>query len=88
MKENLSRNINKKIFFAELIRRFDVVNRGFAGWNTTNVLAYLPELFAEPSASSPKIEYLVSTEYLWRLYGNLMYTDSTEIFPGDSLGSK
>ncbi|UKZ88296.1 uncharacterized protein TrAFT101_004058 [Trichoderma asperellum] len=42
-----------------LIRRFDVVNRGFAGWNTTNVLKYVPEIFAEPSASSPKIEYLM-----------------------------
>lgn len=48
-----------------------MVNRGFAGWNTTNVLKYLPKIFAEPSASSPKIEYLVSTEYLWRLYDNL-----------------
>lgn len=57
--------------FAELIRRFDVINRGFAGWNTTNVLKYLPKIFAEPSASSPKIEYLVSTENLWRWYDNL-----------------
>lgn len=48
-----------------------MVNRGLAGWNTTNVLKYLPEIFAEPSASSPKIEYLVSTEHLWLFYGNL-----------------
>lgn len=43
-----------------LIRRFDVVNRGFSGWNTANVVKYLPEIFSEPSASSPKIAYLVS----------------------------
>lgn len=48
-----------------------MVNRGFAGWNTTNVLKYLPKIFAEPSASSPKIEYLVSTGNFWRLYDNL-----------------
>ncbi|KAL7939047.1 SGNH hydrolase [Trichoderma chlorosporum] len=42
-----------------LIRRFDVVNRGFSGWNTANVVKYLPEIFAEPSASSPKIAYLL-----------------------------
>ncbi|KAM0253888.1 hypothetical protein ACHAQJ_007120 [Trichoderma viride] len=43
----------------QLIRRFDVVNRGFGGWNTANVVKYLPDLIAEPSASSPKIEYLL-----------------------------
>ncbi|UKZ51938.1 hypothetical protein TrVGV298_005705 [Trichoderma virens] len=42
-----------------LIRRFDVVNRGFSGWNTANVVKYLPEIFSEPSASSPKIAYLI-----------------------------
>ncbi|KAL6823908.1 SGNH hydrolase [Trichoderma camerunense] len=42
-----------------LIRRFDVVNRGFSGWNTANVVKYLPEIFSEPSASSPKIAYLL-----------------------------
>ncbi|KAL6908808.1 GDSL Lipase/Acylhydrolase family protein [Trichoderma evansii] len=42
-----------------LIRRFDVVNRGLAGWNTAGVLKYMPELIVEQSASSAKIEYLV-----------------------------
>lgn len=64
-----------------------MVNRGFAGWNTTNVLKYVPEIFAEPSASSPKIEYLVSTEYLWRLNFNLCIL-TTEKIEDDSLGSK
>ncbi|KAL7789932.1 SGNH hydrolase [Trichoderma ceciliae] len=42
-----------------LIRRFDVVNRGFSGWNTANVVKYLAEIISEPSASSPKIAYLI-----------------------------
>lgn len=72
---------------AGLIRRFDVVNRGFAGWNTTNVLKYLPEIFAEPSASSPKIEYLVSTEYIWCWYGNFCILTRWDCFQLILLGA-
>ncbi|KAK2592476.1 hypothetical protein QQS21_009821 [Conoideocrella luteorostrata] len=42
-----------------LIRRLDVVNRGFSGWNTANAVKYLSEIFPEPVASSPKIKCLV-----------------------------
>ncbi|KAL7820197.1 SGNH hydrolase-type esterase domain-containing protein [Trichoderma aethiopicum] len=42
-----------------LIRRFDVVNRGFSGWNTDNVVRYLPELFLEPSPAAPRLAYLI-----------------------------
>lgn len=64
-----------------------MVNRGFAGWNTTNVVKYLPEVFAEPSASSPKIEYLVSTEYLWCSYGNLCILTRRKYFQLILLGA-
>ncbi|KAH6671572.1 GDSL Lipase/Acylhydrolase family protein [Plectosphaerella plurivora] len=42
-----------------VIRRLDVVNRGFSGWNTANVLKYLPELFSPPSETTPKVDYLI-----------------------------
>ncbi|KAF4342410.1 GDSL lipase acylhydrolase family [Fusarium beomiforme] len=44
---------------SRLIRRLDVVNRGFAGWNTKYALQYLPSIFPKPTSSSPKLEYLV-----------------------------
>ncbi|KAF5566336.1 GDSL lipase acylhydrolase family [Fusarium napiforme] len=44
---------------AQLIRRLDVVNRGFAGWNTEYVLRYLPKIIPKPTDSSPNLEYLV-----------------------------
>ncbi|KAH7140479.1 SGNH hydrolase-type esterase domain-containing protein, partial [Dactylonectria estremocensis] len=42
-----------------LIRRLDVLNRGFAGWNTKNALEYLPKIFPEPNDLSPKLDYLI-----------------------------
>ncbi|KJZ74085.1 hypothetical protein HIM_06534 [Hirsutella minnesotensis 3608] len=41
------------------IRRLDVVNRGFSGWNTANVLQYLDQIIPEPNPSSPQMRYLV-----------------------------
>lgn len=45
------------------IRRFDVVNRGLAGYNTSQALKVLPSVFplppAEASPYTPKIAYLV-----------------------------
>jgi len=50
-------------FQAELqchaMRRFDVVNRGFSGWNTANAVRYLADMFLPPSESGPKLECLV-----------------------------
>jgi lysophospholipase L1-like esterase len=40
-------------------RRLDVINRGFSGYNTKNVVGYLDQLFPKPTDSSAKIEYLV-----------------------------
>ncbi|KAK3357439.1 SGNH hydrolase-type esterase domain-containing protein [Lasiosphaeria hispida] len=39
-------------------RRFDVVNRGLSGYNTSNALRALPQIFAEPVPGGPKIGYL------------------------------
>lgn len=36
-----------------------MVNRGFSGWTTANVVKYLPQLFAPPSETTPKIDYLL-----------------------------
>lgn len=44
---------------ARCIRRLDVVNRGFSGWNTRNVLQYMAQIFLPPSESTPKIKYLL-----------------------------
>ncbi|KAG5915935.1 hypothetical protein E4U42_007870 [Claviceps africana] len=41
------------------IRRLDVVNRGFSGWNTANAIKYLTDIFPEPTPSGPKLKYLV-----------------------------
>ncbi|KAI1822940.1 SGNH hydrolase [Xylaria intraflava] len=41
------------------IRRFDVINRGFSGYNTKNALKLLPEIFLPPSATNPRIEYIL-----------------------------
>ncbi|PKS11906.1 hypothetical protein jhhlp_001200 [Lomentospora prolificans] len=40
-----------------VIRRYDVVNRGFSGYNTANALKLLPEIFAPASDHAPRIEY-------------------------------
>jgi len=44
---------------AHCIRRYDVINRGFSGYNTSQVLRVLPEIFPAPSAPGPKMAYLV-----------------------------
>ncbi|KHN99531.1 GDSL Lipase/Acylhydrolase family protein [Metarhizium album ARSEF 1941] len=44
---------------SRFIRRLDVVNRGFSGWNTANAVKFLSSIFPEPTATSPKLEYLV-----------------------------
>lgn len=41
------------------IRRFDVVNRGLSGYNTSNALRLLPEIFPPLSESVSKIKYLI-----------------------------
>ncbi|KAL8400324.1 hypothetical protein RB594_000634 [Gaeumannomyces avenae] len=40
-------------------RRYDVVNRGFSGYNTSQALKILPQLFPAPQPSGPKLEYLI-----------------------------
>lgn len=47
--------------FVDVMRRYDVVNRGFSGWNTANAIKYLPEIITPPSDSGPQLKYLVST---------------------------
>ncbi len=42
------------------MRRLDVVNRGFSGYNTSNALSILPSIFAPPSPGGPALKYLVS----------------------------
>ncbi|KAK8932936.1 hypothetical protein H634G_07232 [Metarhizium anisopliae BRIP 53293] len=44
---------------SRFIRRLDVVNRGFSGWNTANAVKFLSEIFPKPTETSPKIKYLV-----------------------------
>ncbi|ETS84711.1 hypothetical protein PFICI_02736 [Pestalotiopsis fici W106-1] len=43
------------------IRRLDVVNRGFSGWNTEDALRYLPEIFPAKSSdyTGPRLRYLL-----------------------------
>lgn len=43
------------------IRRLDVVNRGFSGWNTQDALRYLPEIFPAkgPGHTGPRLRYLL-----------------------------
>ncbi|PSR93959.1 SGNH hydrolase-type esterase domain-containing protein [Coniella lustricola] len=40
-------------------RRYDVVNRGFSGYNTSQALQILEQIFPEPTASGPKMKYLL-----------------------------
>ncbi|GKT43845.1 isoamyl acetate-hydrolyzing esterase 1 [Colletotrichum spaethianum] len=44
---------------SDVMRRYDVVNRGFSGWNTANALKYLSEMFSPPSESGPRLKYLL-----------------------------
>ncbi|KAI3395288.1 hypothetical protein diail_1486 [Diaporthe ilicicola] len=50
-------------FYATLqkhcLRRYDVVNRGFSGYNTSQALKILEDLFPEPGPGTPKMEYLI-----------------------------
>ncbi|KAH6624900.1 SGNH hydrolase-type esterase domain-containing protein [Chaetomium sp. MPI-SDFR-AT-0129] len=43
----------------QVLRRFDVVNRGFSGYNTSNALSILPKIFAPPSPGGPALKYLI-----------------------------
>ncbi|KAF4964303.1 hypothetical protein FSARC_7748 [Fusarium sarcochroum] len=43
---------------ALVVRRLDVINRGFAGYTTRNALELLPKIIPPPSPSTPRIEYL------------------------------
>ncbi|OIW34095.1 GDSL Lipase/Acylhydrolase family protein [Coniochaeta ligniaria NRRL 30616] len=42
-----------------VVRRFDVVNRGLSGYNTSQALKALPQIFTPPKEGGPKIEYLL-----------------------------
>ncbi|KAJ4304414.1 hypothetical protein N0V88_002027 [Collariella sp. IMI 366227] len=42
----------------QVLRRFDVVNRGFSGYNTSNALSILPQVFAPPGRGVPQLAYL------------------------------
>ncbi len=42
-----------------VIRRFDVVNRGLSGYNTSNALKALPDIIPPPVPGGPKMAYLV-----------------------------
>ncbi|KAL5598868.1 hypothetical protein BROUX41_003811 [Berkeleyomyces rouxiae] len=50
-------------FYAELqnyyIRRYDVVNRGFSGWNTDHMVSWLPQIIRPPAETVAPIKYLV-----------------------------
>ncbi|KAL2145989.1 hypothetical protein VTI28DRAFT_5646 [Corynascus sepedonium] len=42
----------------QVLRRFDVVNRGFSGYNTSNALSILPQIFTPPTPGGPSLKYL------------------------------
>lgn len=44
----------------DCLRRYDVVNRGFSGYNTSQALKIFEHLFPEPGPGTPRMEYLVS----------------------------
>ncbi|KAF3770531.1 SGNH hydrolase [Cryphonectria parasitica EP155] len=50
-------------FYATLqkhcLRRYDVVNRGFSGYNTSQALRILEQIFPEPTAGGPQLKYLI-----------------------------
>ncbi|KAH8894825.1 SGNH hydrolase [Thozetella sp. PMI_491] len=43
---------------SQVIRRFDVVNRGLSGYNTSNAVKALPDIITPPVPGGPKIAYL------------------------------
>lgn len=40
-------------------RRYDVINRGFSGYNTSQALNLLDKLFPKQETGGPKLKYLV-----------------------------
>ena len=46
--------------FSDCMRRIDVVNRGFSGYNTSQSLKIIENVFPAPTPSGPKLEILVS----------------------------
>ncbi|KAK3952719.1 SGNH hydrolase-type esterase domain-containing protein [Pseudoneurospora amorphoporcata] len=42
----------------QVLRRFDVVNRGLSGYNTSNALKLLPQIISPPGPGVPKLAYL------------------------------
>lgn len=56
-------------FGLDCSRRYDVVNRGFSGYNTSQALKILEQVFPKPEASGPKLKYLVSLIYYALLVG-------------------
>lgn len=46
---------------ADCSRRYDVVNRGFSGYNTSQALKILEQVFPERTADGPKMKYLVGS---------------------------
>lgn len=49
-------------------RRFDVVNRGLSGYNTSQALKALPQIFSPPTEGGPQIKYLVSATQVCHLW--------------------
>lgn len=47
----------------DCLRRYDVVNRGFSGYNTSQALKIFEDLFPEPGPATPRMEYLVSKHH-------------------------
>lgn len=47
----------------DCLRRYDVVNRGFSGYNTSQALKIFEHLFPEPGPGTPKMECLVSPSH-------------------------
>ncbi|KAK4456180.1 SGNH hydrolase-type esterase domain-containing protein [Podospora aff. communis PSN243] len=43
---------------SQVKRRFDVINRGFSGYNTSNALKVLPDIFPPAAPGGPKLECL------------------------------
>lgn len=66
--------------FPDCSRRYDVVNRGFSGYNTSQALKILEQVFPKPEAGGPKLKYLVSL-------ANLVIAMATRVLDGTSTTS-
>ncbi|RKU44182.1 hypothetical protein DL546_007138 [Coniochaeta pulveracea] len=42
----------------QVLRRYDVVNRGLSGYNTSQALKHIDQIFTKPTEGGPKIKYL------------------------------